>query len=303
MKHIYFFVTFIVAFICVPSFSQNFNVVDFEESLSDVISTHVKDKNGNDCAVIKFSTGDKGFSVDNAVDSYEMESELYVFVPEGTEKLTIRHRVHRTLHYSIPMHIASGSHYTARFEYVDPNLIGKVDPSKYIYGNIEFNVMPFLGPTFAVGYRMNNLSAELAFTYGLSKTDDIYFYGMGATILSAYNYQAMRLGLRLGYTLPISRQIDLTPQVGVAYNVINGSEIKDVTATNRSYMDGFNTMSATVGMKLSFNIINHLGLSITPEYDFGIYKDDDYDMFKDKDSKLKSWTDGFCLSAALTYKF
>ena len=113
----------------------------------------------------------------------------------------------------------------------------------------------------------------------------------------------MRLALRLGYTLPLSRQIDFTPQVGVAYNVINGNEIKDVTATNRSYMDGFNTMSATVGMKISFNIINHLGLSITPEYDFGIYKDDDYNIVKDKDSKLKSWTDGFCLSAALTYKF
>ena len=292
-----------LSLLCLPALGQNFTVTDFEESLQDVISTNVKDKNGNDCAIIKFSTQDKGFTVDNALSSFENTGDLYIYVPEGTEVLTIRHRVHRTLLYRIPIHIQSGCHYTASINIINTDLIGKVDPDKYLYGNLELNIIPFLGPTLSIGYRVKAFSAELGFTYGLSKTDDIYYYGMGASILSAYNYQAMRLGLRLGYTLPLSRQIDITPLVGVAYNRITGKEIKDVTATNSGYMDGFNTMSATLGMRVSFNVIGHLGLCVTPEYDFGIYKDDNYKLVEDNNSKLKSWTDGFGLSATLVYKF
>ena len=295
--------TLLFSIICGTSFAQNFEVTDFQESLQDVISTHVKDKNGNDCAIIKFSTEDKGFSVDNALNSFENIGDLYVYLPEGTETITIRHRVHRTLFYRIPIHIQSGCHYTATINIIDKNLIGKVDPEKFLYAEAGMNIFPFLGPSLTIGYRMKSFSAELGLTYGLNKTDDLYFYAMGAAIRSAYNYQALRVALRLGYTQPLSRQIFITPQVGVAYNNITGAKIKNVSATSKNYMDGFNTLSATFGAKLSFSFSSRLGLSVTPEYDLGISKDDNYDTVKKADDLLKNWTDGFCLSAALVYKF
>ena len=108
-----------LSLLCLPALGQNFTVTDFEESLQDVISTNVKDKNGNDCAIIKFSTQDKGFTVDNALSSFENTGDLYIYVPEGTEVLTIRHRVHRTLLYRIPIHIQSGCHYTASINIIN----------------------------------------------------------------------------------------------------------------------------------------------------------------------------------------
>lgn len=296
-------VTLFLSLIYGTSLAQNFTVTDFQESLQDVISTNVKDKNGNDCAIIKFSTEDKGFTIDNAINSFENIGDLYVYLPEGTDAITIRHRVHRTLFYHIPIHIQSGCHYTATINIIDKELIGKVDPDKFLYAEAGINIFPFLGPNLTIGYRMKALSAELGFTYGLNKTDDLYFYDVGATIKSAYNYQALRVALRLGYTLPLSRQIFLTPQIGVAYNNIMGTKIKDVTASNSNYMDGFSTMSATFGAKLSFSFSSRLGLSVTPEIDLGVAKDDNYDTVKKADDLLKNWTDGFCLSAALIYKF
>ena len=296
-------ITLLLSLMCVTSLAQNFTVTDFQESLQDVISTNVKDKNGNDCAIIKFSTEDTGFSVDNVLNSLENKGDLYVYLPEGTETITIRHRVHRTLFYHLPIHLQSGCHYTATINIIDKNLIGKVDPDKFLYAEAGMNVYPFLGPNLTIGYRMKSFSAELGLTYGLNKTDDLYFYDVGATIKSAYKYQALRVALRLGYTQPLSRQIFLTPQIGVAYNNITGSKIKSVSATNKNYMDGFNTLSATFGAKLSVSFNSRIGLSVTPEYDLGIAKDKNYDTVKEADDLLKNWTDGFCLSAALVYKF
>jgi len=288
---------------CLGTHAQNFRISGFEESLLDVISTSVKDKNGKDCAVIKFSTQDKGFSVDNAANSFENIGDLYVYVPEGTETLTIRHRVHRTLFYRIPIHIQSGCHYVASIDIIDTGLIGKVDPDKFPYVDVGLNVIPFAGPSLAIGYNIKAFCAELGFTYGLNKTEDMYYYGVGAAISSAYNYHALRVALRLGYAFALARQLALTPQAGIAYNYIHGKGIDGVSVTENGFMDRFNTLSATAGAKLSFNFNAHLGLSVTPEYDFAVAKDGNYDVVKDSDSKLKAWTEGFCLSVALTYKF
>lgn len=293
----------LLVFLSIPVFSQNFTVTDFEESLQDVISSNVKDKSGKDCAIIKFSTQDKGFTVDEAITSFESIGDLYVYVPEGTDVLTIRHRVHRTLFYKIPIHIQSGCHYTASVNIINTDLIGKIDPDQYLYANVGLNIIPFLGPEVSIGYMMKSFSAELGLTYGFKKTDDIYYYSTGAAIQSAFNYQAMRVSLWLGYSLLLSRQIALTPQIGVAYNHIYGKEIKDITAANSSYMDGFNTMSALLRTRLSFNLNSHLGLNVAPEYALGLSKDKDYDLVKDSNSTMKSWTEGFGLSVSLTYKF
>lgn len=296
-------ITFLFSVICGTTLAQNFEITNFQESLQDVISTNVKDNNGNDCAIIKFSTEDKGFSVDNALNIFENAGDLYVYLPEGTEAITIRHRVHRTLFYHIPLHIQSGCHYTATIDIIDKNLIGKVDPDKFLYAEAGINIFPFLGPNLVIGYRMKSFSAELGLTYGFNKTDELFFYNIGATIKSAYNYQALRVAMHLGYTQPLSRQIFLTPQVGMAYNNIAGQEIKDVTATDRGYMDGFKTLSATFGGKLTFSFSGRFGLCITSEYNLGITKNVNYDIVKKADDMMKNWTDGFCLSAALVYKF
>jgi len=303
MRKIRILATLLLTYLCVPITAQNYTVTDFEESLLDVITTNVKDRNGNNCAVIKFSTGDNGFTVDNAVSSFENAGNLYVFVPGGTDVLTIRHRVHRTLIYRIPVHIQSGCHYTAIINIKDTHLIGKVDSDKYLYANVGMNIIPFMGPHIAIGYMFKSFSAELGFTYGLNKTDDIYFYGKEASILSAYNYQAMRASLHLGYSLTLSRHITLQPQIGAAYNIINGKEIKDITATNSSYMNGFDILSATVGVRMTLGFDSHFGLCVTPEYAIGLFNDDGYDLVKKFDKDMESWTNGFGLSVALMYKF
>ena len=191
----------------------------------------------------------------------------------------------------------------ANINIINTELIGKVDPDKFLYAGLGMNVIPFTGPQLTVGYNMKAFCAELTFTYGFNKTDDVYFYGMGASIQSAFKYQALRAALRLGYALPLSRQVLLTPQAGVAYNYIYGKEIDGVTATNSDFMKSFNTCSAILGAKLTFNFSGHLGLCVTPEYDFAIAKEDNYDIVKASNNKIKGWTEGFGLSVELMYKF
>jgi len=289
---------------------NKYTIENFKEDFITPNISEINDNTGQKCACIIFSTEGNGFSVDDAVTVDETTpGQLKVYFPCATEIITIHHPILGSFRYKLPIKLGSRVTYTATIEVKKQykRLIGRIDPFKYIYGNLEFNVMPFLGPTISIGYKWDQLSAELGFTYGFSKTDDIYYYGSGATILSAYNYQAMRLGLRLGYSISITKKKDmeLTPLVGVAYTIINGKEINAVTTTNRGYMDGFNTMSATLGARLSFKFPHfpHWELSLTPEYDLGIYKDDNYDKVKEMNTKLKSWTDGFCLSAALKYNF
>ncbi|MBP5778127.1 MAG: hypothetical protein J6W56_11345, partial [Prevotella sp.] len=63
------------------------------------------------------------------------------------------------------------------------------------------------------------------------------------------------------------------------------------------------SVSALVAVRLVVTLGEKFRLQVTPEYDFGLSKDNVCKLVSDNDSKFKSWTDGFNLNIGLMIYF
>lgn len=282
--------------------AQDFEVRNFEEYVWGTYArTHpVKDyRHGELCAVIRFSVPARGFKFtgDGVMKQVNATGEVLVYVPKGTHKITIRHADYGMIReYNFPVPISSGTEYRANIA-----LTREVEKPHYVYVGAGYNVTAISGPSLALGFDYDRHNVELDFIYGTNKTDDIYLYSSGSSIRAAYNYKAMRVGLRYGYDFNLTDFVLLTPQAGIAYNHISGAEIENYAS--EGFMNKMNAMSGVLAVRLTTVLNNHFRIHITPEYDFGIYEDDNFKSVKDIDSQLKSWATGFNLNIGLQVFF
>ncbi|MBR1687469.1 MAG: hypothetical protein IJ710_02930, partial [Prevotella sp.] len=137
--------------------------------------------------------------------------------------------------------------------------------------------------------------------YGLKKTDGLYFYDTQGDVVTAYKYQPIRIQLRYGYDFRLTDFLSLVPQVGGAFNIINGSAVEGVAA-NTNYKSA-SSFSAFGALRLTAAFSDYFRLQITPEYDFGLSKNANCKMISNHDSTFKSWTDGFNLNIGLMIFF
>ena len=84
---------------------------------ANLAGTSVEDQNGNKCALIRIQTTEKGFSFDvgvlgvQKVDDNKV-GEVWVYVPAGVRKMTIRHQQLGTLsNYAFPVNIVGSKTY------------------------------------------------------------------------------------------------------------------------------------------------------------------------------------------------
>lgn len=282
--------------------AQDFEVKKFEEYVWGTYArTHpVKDyQNGELCAVIRFAVPTRGFKFtgDGVMKQINDAGEVYVYVPKGTEKITIRHPEYGMIrNFILPIPISAGTEYRAEIV-----VTRTIEKKHYVYVGAGYNVTSLSGPSVALGFDYNRNNVELDFVYGTNKTDDIYLYSSGSTIAAAYNYKSMRVGLRYGYDFNLTDFVLLTPQAGVTYNHMTGNEIENYA--NSDFMNKVNTLSALFAVRLSTVLNNHFRIQITPEYDFGVYEDNNFKTLKDIDNKLKSWSTGFNLNIGLQVFF
>ena len=277
---------------------QNFKVTDFEEYVWGTYArTHpVKDYQKNElCAVIRFTVPTRGFKFtgDGVMKQVNGAGEALVYVPKGTEKITIRHLDYGMIRdYQLPVNISSGSEYRANII-----LTKEMEKPHFVYVGAGYNVTTLGGPSLALGFDYYRHNVELGFVYGTNKTDDIYIYGSGSTISAAYNYKAIRVGLRYGYDFNLTDFVLITPQAGFNYNHMSGSEIEDYASSG--FMNKMNTMSGLLAVRITTILNNHFRIQITPEYDFGVYEDNNFKSVKTIDDQLKSWTTGLSLNIGL----
>ena len=282
--------------------AQSFEVKDFEEYVWGTYArTHpVKDyQNGELCAVIRFSVPTRGFKFtgDGVMKQTNGAGEVCVYVPRGTEKITIRHPEYGMIRdYKLPVTISSGSEYRASIM-----MTRQLEKPHYVYVGAGYNVTTLAGPSLALGFDYNRHNVELGFVYGTQKTDDIYLYTSGSSVAAAYNYKAMRVSLRYGYDFHLTDFVLLTPQAGMAYNHMKGTEIENYAS--EGIMNKMNTMSGLLAVRLTTVLNNHFRIQITPEFDFGIYEDDNFKSVKGIDDQLKSWTTGLNLNIGLQVFF
>ena len=283
--------------------AQDIQVVKFERNYTSLIASMnpVYDNTGEACALLRIFVRDHNYTIEPNLGVLKRETlpgEIRVWVPNGTKRLTIRRKNCLPLSgYEIPVRIEPKVTYDVELS-VEEKMKG-VNKGHNVYGGLGFNVVSIMGPSVALGFNVMRHNIELGAVFGLNKTDDIYFYDASSSVTAAYNYQAIRVQLRYGYDIEVTDFFSIMPEAGVAYNLYNGKEV----VKGKSDYGSANSMSALVGVRLVASFNEHFKMHLTPEYDFGIYKDDNCKKLSDFDSTFKSWTDGFNLNIGLMYIF
>ena len=96
----------------------NFRLDDTDQSANED-ETMRFDQNGDVCAIIKIMTTEKDFSYDVGSlgitgDPVEKKGQIWLYVPFGIKRITLRHQQFGTCEYNIPIIIESGKVYVLR---------------------------------------------------------------------------------------------------------------------------------------------------------------------------------------------
>ena len=203
--------------------------------------------------------------------------------------------------YEIPIRIESKATYEATIDIEERK--EKKESNAHVFLEARYNVMTLAGPEVGLGFEVKNHVIEVNAVYGLKKSDDLFFYDKDGNMNEAYSYQPFRLGLRYGYEIEIIENVlAVVPQVGCAYNLMSGKGVASTVSTGDDYKTA-SSFSALGALRLQVALGNHLKLYVTPEYDYGLYKDDNCKWISDYDKTFKGWTDGFNLSVGLNVSF
>ena len=157
-----------------------------------------------------------------------------------------------------------------------------------------------MGPTILVGASYGMFSLEGGFVFGIDKVEDIHL-SISSALSEAYDYTSSKVWARLGVNFDIE-QFRISPQAGVAFNMIRGKAVSGTSNTTDYFKDA-NPMSVFAAVRLSYEVAEHLYVHITPQYDFSIGGDQIYDVIKQGDSKIKAWGEGFGINAGIIYEF
>ena len=313
--------SYIIAVLCawpllVMSQSRDFEIRDFHENLSDLTAatSNVKDLNGVTAALIRFSVRDRRFTFDanNGIIKQENDiGEVRLYVPVGTKRITIRHPKLGILRdYEIPCPIRSRVTYDAEIIILDssssqdqPKERRTIEPHFHLGAGLS--AVSITGPTISAGLEIDKYMFAIDYTLGLDKVDGVgiyYLSGNNGRFGEAYDYSVSRLSLRFGFCPKTSLPFQIVPQVGTSFNMIRGKEV--ATPIDSDGQFGSSTpVSLSAAVSFRVRLSNPLNLYITPQYSFVVGAGDVYKVIKEADSKIKSWGEGFGVSAGLMCRF
>ena len=286
--------------------AQDIQISRFERNYTSLIASvnPVYDNTGEACAVLRFYVREKDFIIEPNLGMMKQEvlpGEIRIWVPKGTKRLTVRKQDWMPLTgYEIPVVIEPKVTYDVELSITEEALKrNKANKGHNVYVGAGYNIISISGPSVALGFDFNHHNIELGAVFGVNKTDDLYFYDSSTNVNAAYNYKAIRIQLRYGYDFKVTDFFSVMPQVGGAYNLYSGNEV----LKSSSNYDSANSMSIIGAVRLLTSFNDRFKLQITPEYDFGVYKDKNCKMIYDFDKDFKSWTSGFNLNIGLIYFF
>ena len=177
-------------------------------------------------------------------------------------------------------------------------------PSQHIrvMVGMGFNAISLMGPSAHLGIGYGAFRLEAGYVFGFDKVKDIAFTASGAPMpAEIYDYSCNKLWVRIGGVLNSKSKFKVTPQVGVAINMIKGKVTGG--SNNSHYYQKSNPMSVFGALRLSYDVANWLSLHVTPQYDFALSNDEVYGVIKTVDNKIKSWGEGFGVNAGILFHF
>jgi len=306
MKKIISLMALILAFALQADAQKKIQVTKFEKNVTSLIGSmkQVQDNSGEACAVLRVRMTDDDFEIEpnlGVLNQEKATGEARLWVPVNTKKLTIRHPgVLPLAGYEIPVRLEPKVTYDAEVEIVEE--VRAVKPKDYhVFVGAGYNVTAISGPSAMIGLDYKHHVMEVGIAYGMNKTDDTFFYDKEMNLKAAYNYKPFRVSLRYGYDVELSDMFSITPQIGFAYNNMSGTAVNDINSIG-SYQST-SSMSGLASVRLMVKLSKQFSLHLTPEYDFGLSKEDLCKLISDNDKTFKSWTEGFNLNVGLMISF
>lgn len=240
-------------------------------------------------------------------------NEYWVFMNPGAQRLTIKHPDYRLVQVEFGQYKKNNTSTRGLWKLEENKVyILELEPEDEVTSSFTvgagFNVMPFMGPTVNVGFKLKKFSVEGGAVLGLSKSSEVYIYDKSSKLVDGYNYSALRAFLRVGYDiLNVSSDVfSITPQAGAAFNTINGSQLSEISGSGDKVLDGASAISGTVGLRFMYapsGVKGPLRIFVTPEYDFALSKDKNFEALSAFDSKIKSWAEGLNVNLGLLFYF
>lgn len=169
------------------------------------------------------------------------------------------------------------------------------------YIQAGYSVLGVNGMTFGLGGYIKNVNIEANYILGLSKSEVIYWNSTNgnATPLGT-TYTPNGFDIKIGYGIGFAGRFRVTPQFGW-----QGIRLKenDTSEDYDAIAEGASAGSLSFGAKLDFIVINHLGLSVTPQYMLPVSLSEGYKRLKDVSSKIKGYSDGFGINLSVNAYF
>lgn len=151
-----------------------------------------------------------------------------------------------------------------------------------------------------IGGYISNVNVELSAFYGTGNSETIYWNGNDTKPVSSIYHPELAVSGKVGYGIAVGTRFRITPQLGINYLSLKESTQED---SNVSPANGSNVMSALLGARFSAIIANHFGVSLSPEYSFGVGKSNGYKELEAVSSKIKNWGQGFNMKLGLMIAF
>lgn len=115
-----------------------------------------------------------------------------------------------------------------------------------------------MGVSFTVGGMLHGIDLSATYTLGLGKSKEVNWYNDTDNILDqSTSYRVDEISARIGYCLRFAERFGLTPQVGF---------VQQRLISKGNPGNGFTVNSVSVGARLAWHPVPHLGVFVTPEY-------------------------------------
>lgn len=151
-----------------------------------------------------------------------------------------------------------------------------------------------------IGGYISNVNVELSAFYGIGNSETIYWSGNDTKPVASIYHPELVVSGKVGYGIAAGTRFRITPQLGINYLSLKESMQEN---SNVSPANGSNVTSALLGARISAIITNHFGVSLSPEYSFGVGKSNGYKELETVSSKIKNWGQGFNVKLGLMIAF
>lgn len=159
-------------------------------------------------------------------------------------------------------------------------------------------VFNYVAPGMAIGGYFSNVNIEAGYSYGLTKSENIYWIGNSTTPIPAHYTPTMNVEGKVGYGLICGTRFRITPQVGCHF-----IKLSEDIANSKPLANGANTTNITAGVRFAVAIVNHLEFMLSPSYDYSITSSEGFKVLSKTSNEFKQWQNGFNVKIGISTYF